>query len=80
VQRDAIRRFAEQMLARPSGPAAAPPAAGELAVTLLAMGELTARLHARQRRARKRVAGRFAEFARAGTLRTLGIGPRSART
>jgi CHAD domain-containing protein len=80
VQRDAIRRFAEQMLARPAGPAAAPPAAGELAVTLLAMGELTARLHARQRRARKRVAGRFAEFARAGTLRTLGIGPRSART
>ena len=44
------------------------------------MGELTARLHARQRRARKRVADRFAEFARAGTLRTPGIGPRSAQT
>ncbi len=74
VQRDAIRGFAAQMLARPGD---GPP--GELAATLLAMGELTARLHGRQHRAREKVAGRFAEFAAAGLLRTLGIGGRAAR-
>ncbi len=79
VQRDAIRGFAAQMLARPGAPDAGPPAAGELAATLLAMGELTARLHERQRRARAKVAGRFAEFAAAGSLRTLGIRARAAR-
>jgi hypothetical protein len=52
---------------------------GELAATLLAMGELSARLDQRQRRTRRLVAGRFAEFAGAGTLRTLGIRTRAAR-
>jgi len=59
-------------------PAPAGPGAGELAATLLAMGELTARLDAQQRRARAEVAGRFGEFAGAGVLRTLGIGGRAA--
>jgi CHAD domain-containing protein len=79
VQRDAIRGFAAQMLAPPGAPDTGPPAAGELAATLLAMGELTARLHERQRRARAKVAGRFAEFAAAGGVRTLGIRARAAR-
>jgi CHAD domain-containing protein len=78
VQRDAIRGFAAQMLARPGAPDAGQPAAGELAGTLLAMGELTARLHERQRRARAKVAGRFAEFAAADGVRTLGLRPRAA--
>jgi hypothetical protein len=51
-----------------------PPAAAELAATLLALGELTAVLHAQQDKARAEVAGRFAEFAQAGSLRTPGIG------
>ncbi len=80
MQRDAIRRFAGLMLAPPGAADREQPPAGELAATLLAMGELTARLHARQRRALQQIAGRFAEFAAAGTLRTLGIGPRAART
>jgi CHAD domain-containing protein len=67
VQRDAVRVFAGQML---EGPALG----AELAATLLAMGELTARLHQRQRRARETLAGRFSEFARAGGLRALGTG------
>jgi hypothetical protein len=67
------------MLAPPGAPDTGPPAAGELAATLLAMGELTARLHERQRRARAKVAGRFAEFAAAGGVRTLGIRARAAR-
>lgn len=79
VQRDQIRAFAAQMLARPGGPGAGQPGPGELAATLLAMGELTARLHQRQRRAGEKVAGRFAGFAAAGSLRTLGIGTRAAR-
>jgi CHAD domain-containing protein len=79
VQRDAIRGFAAQMLAPPGAPDAGQPAAGELAATLLAMGELTARLHERQRRARAKVAGRFAEFAAAGSVRRLGIRVRAAR-
>ncbi|HEY2576365.1 MAG TPA: CHAD domain-containing protein [Streptosporangiaceae bacterium] len=54
-------------------------AATELAATLLAMGELTAQLDGQQRRARADVAGRFAGFAGAGVLDTLGIGTRTAR-
>jgi CHAD domain-containing protein len=89
VQRAAIRGFAEQMLAPPAAPArvrrangkpsAGEAKPGELAATLLAMGELSARLDQRQRRTRRLVAGRFAEFAGAGTLRTLGIRTRAAR-
>jgi len=85
VQREAIRRFAMQMLAR-RGPAGAgrqatvPPTAAELAATLLAMGELTAQLHARQLRGRAEVADRFAQFTRAGILRTLGITGGTARS
>jgi hypothetical protein len=59
-----------------------PPGSGkpaELAATLLAMGELTALLHTQQDRARAEVAGRFAEFAQAGSLRTLGILPGAAK-
>ena len=78
VQRDALRAFAAQMVAGAAAPGAGPPEPGELAATLLAMGELTARLHERQDRARQKVAGRFAEFTAAGTLRTLGIGTRAA--
>ena len=58
-------------------PGAAEPGAAELAATLLAMGELTAQLHARQLRARDELAGRFARFAGAGMLRTLGITSRA---
>jgi CHAD domain-containing protein len=84
VQREAIRGFAAQMLARRGArgagrQAAAPPTAAELAATLLAMGELTAQLHARQLRGRAEVADRFAQFTRAGILRTLGIADRAAR-
>ena len=85
VQREAIRRFAMQMLAR-RGPAGAgrqatvPPTTAELAATLLAMGELTAQLHARQLRGRAEVADRFAQFTRAGILRTLGITGGTARS
>ena len=60
--------------------AAAPQQAAELAATLLAMGELTAQLHARQLRARDEVADRFAQFTRAGILRTLGIADGTARS
>lgn len=70
VQREAIRGFAEQMLARP----------GARAATLLAMGELTAQLHERQLRGRAEVADRFARFTRAGILRSLGIADRAARS
>jgi CHAD domain-containing protein len=85
VQREAIRRFATQMLARRgaagAGPqATVPPTAAELAATLLAMGELTAQLHARQLRGRAEVADRFAQFTRAGILRTLGITDGTARS
>jgi CHAD domain-containing protein len=73
VQREAIRGFARQMLA-------APPTGADLAATLLAMGELTAQLHARQLRGRAEVADRFAQFTRAGTLRTLGITGGAARS
>jgi CHAD domain-containing protein len=55
-------------------------AAGELAATLLALGELTGGLQAEQDRARDEVAGRFAAFARAGLLDTLGISPRGGRS
>jgi CHAD domain-containing protein len=85
VQREAIRGFAVQMLARRGArgtgrQAAAPPTAAELAATLLAMGELTAQLHARQLRGRAEVVDRFAQFTRAGILRTLGIADRAARS
>jgi CHAD domain-containing protein len=73
VQQEAIRGFAVHMLDR-RGPE---PAAAELAATLLAMGELTAQVHAGQRRARDELAGRFARFARAGLLGTLGIASRA---
>jgi CHAD domain-containing protein len=73
VQRDAIRGFAAEMVADNQTAAA-------LAATLLAMGELTARLHEQQRRASEEVAGRFAEFARAGSLRTLSAPARTARS
>jgi CHAD domain-containing protein len=94
VQRDGIREFAAAMLAecqgadrrparrprRDAGPPAAPPlSTAELAATLLAMGELTAVLHAQQERARAEVAGRFAAFARAGGVRTLSTHPRTAQ-
>jgi CHAD domain-containing protein len=69
VQQEAIRGFAVHLLDR-RGPE---PAAAELAATLLALGELTAQVHARQRRARDDLAGRYARFARAGILGTLGI-------
>jgi CHAD domain-containing protein len=82
VQQEAIRGFAVHMLAGRGAPgtgpqAAAEPAAAELAATLLAMGELTAQVHARQRRARDELADRFARFARAGMLGTLGITSRA---
>jgi CHAD domain-containing protein len=69
VQRKEMREFAAQMLAQPANEAQAE----ELAATLLAMGELTARLHGQQERAQAEVAGRFAQFARADILRKLGI-------
>jgi CHAD domain-containing protein len=75
VQREEMREFAAQMLAQPG--ANARQEAGELAATLLAMGELTAQLHTRQERAQAEVAGRFAEFARADILRKLGIASRA---
>jgi CHAD domain-containing protein len=85
VQREAIRGFAAQMLARrdvrgAGRQAAAPPTAAELAATLLAMGELTAQLHERQLRGRAEVADRFAQFTRSRILRTLGIADRAARS
>jgi len=85
VQREAIRGFAVQMVARRGvrghgRQAAAAPTAAELAATLLAMGELTAQLHARQLRGRAEVADRFAQFSQAGILRTLGIADRAARS
>jgi hypothetical protein len=55
-------------------------AGGELAGTLLALGELTGGLQAEQDRARAEVAGRFARFARAGLLGTLGIPPPGGRS
>jgi CHAD domain-containing protein len=76
VQREAIREFAVQMAAPPRR--GKPLAAAELATTLLALGELTAILHAQQDKARAEVAGRFAEFTRAGSLRTPGLLPRTA--
>jgi CHAD domain-containing protein len=75
VQHQALRGFAVQMVDQPPG--SGKPA--ELAATLLAMGELTALLHAQQDRARAEVAGRFTEFAQAGSLRTLGILPGTAK-
>jgi CHAD domain-containing protein len=85
VQRGEIREFATRMLAQGAAASTGQPAsttqaaAGELAATLLAMGELTAQLHAQQSRARAEVAGRFAEFARADSLRTLGMVPQAAK-
>jgi CHAD domain-containing protein len=79
VQREAIRGFAAEMLAAGAAAGAGQPPAAELAATLLAMGELTAQLHARQDRAREQVAARFAEFTRAGSVRTLATAPRAAR-
>jgi CHAD domain-containing protein len=70
VQREAIRGFAEQMLADH----------GARAATLLAMGELTAQLHTRQLHGRAEVADRFAQFTRGGILRTLGIADPAARS
>ncbi|HEY3735682.1 MAG TPA: CHAD domain-containing protein [Streptosporangiaceae bacterium] len=83
VQRDAIRGFAAEMVAggqAGSGQAAPGLTSNELTATLLAMGELTARLHEQQRRALEEVAGRFAEFARAGSLRSLRAPARTARS
>lgn len=84
VQQDGIREFATAMLASrpafsPGTSRAARPDAATLAATLLAMGELTAALHADQARARAEVSGRFAEFAGAGLLRTLGLAGRVAQ-
>jgi CHAD domain-containing protein len=53
VQHDEIRAFADQMMAQRAAPAA----------TLLAMGEITVGLAARQRQARSEFAGRFRDFA-----------------
>jgi len=53
VQHDEIRAFADQMMAQRAAPAA----------TLLAMGEITVGLAARQRQARNEFAGRFRDFA-----------------
>jgi len=81
VQREAIGEFAAWMAAAAQRPArAGRPAPAELAATLLALGELTGVLHAQQDRDRAEVAGRFAEFARAGCLRTLGILPGTGTT
>jgi CHAD domain-containing protein len=55
-------------------------APGELAATLLALGELTGDLQADQDRARAEVAGRFTRFTQAGLLDTLGIAPRAGRS
>ena len=52
VQRDTIRGYASMMMTEGTAPAA----------TLLAMGELAARLDAQQRRARAEFAGRFDRF------------------
>jgi CHAD domain-containing protein len=60
--------------------AVVPQAPGELAATLLALGELTGGLQGDQDRAHAEVAGRFARFARAGLLDTLGIAPRAGRS
>ncbi len=79
VQRAEVREFATWMLARRAAPGTGQPPVSELAATLLAMGELTSQLHAQQLRARAEVAGRFAAFARAGSLRTLGLLPRMAK-
>jgi CHAD domain-containing protein len=69
VQREGIKGFATAMVAQRGGEPA------ELAATLLAMGELTGLLNAQQDHARAEVTGRFAAFARADSLRTLGILP-----
>jgi CHAD domain-containing protein len=53
VQHDEIRAFADQMMAQRAAPAA----------TLLAMGEITVGLAARQRQARSEFADRFRDFA-----------------
>ena len=76
VQRDAIRGFAAEMLAAGTAASAGQPPAAELAATLLAMGELTAQLHARQDRARERVAGRFADFTRQAACARWTLRPR----
>ena len=62
--------FAEQMMAQRTVPATA----------LLAMGELAGQIARRERRARREFAGRFADFASAGSQRrfralTSGPGP-----
>jgi CHAD domain-containing protein len=74
VQRLALREFAIQMATR----GGAPQDGAGLAATLLAMGELTAQLHAQQVAAQAEVAGRFAAFTRAESLRTLGVLPAAA--
>ena len=58
VQHDEIRAFADQMMAQRAAPAA----------TLLAMGEITVGLAARQRQARSEFAGRFRDFASPASL------------
>jgi hypothetical protein len=63
VQRDAITRFAEQMMAAGTAPAA----------TVLAMGELAAHLEADQVKARDEFAGRFAQFMRRGNRRRMAV-------
>jgi CHAD domain-containing protein len=70
VQQHEIRMFAEQMMAQRTVPATA----------LLAMGELAGQIARRERRARREFAGRFADFASAGSQRrfralTSGSGP-----
>jgi CHAD domain-containing protein len=88
VQRNVIREFAvwavdrhgRETRARATRGASARRAGGELAGTLLALGELTGGLQVEQDRARAEVAGRFAGFARAGLLGTLGIPPRGGRS
>ena len=67
VQQHEIRMFAAQMIGDPGVPATA----------LLAMGELAGRVGLRERAARGKFAGRFREFASAGTqlrFRTLTMG------
>ena len=70
--------IAGRATARPA--AAVRPAPGELAGTLLALGELTGGLQAEQDRARAEVAGRFSRFTQAALLDTLGIPPRAGRS
>ncbi len=69
VQQAELRRFAAQMMADRSAPAA----------TLLAMGEIAATLAVRQQRARNEFSGRFAEFASPRGLARIGALTAAAR-